>query len=436
LDDLSAGGTLHQPGEADWFRLEMPVLQPQPAYLFSADVTDANLLVRMELFEADGATLLTTGFGQVLLSTPQGGGIFYLRVSNSSAYADCNSSYNLTAEEFIFSENLWLPQVVGGGAEERLVAGSHSAPRVAQQLPYTANALAVRADTLYLADGETVRSQGMDGALGWQTPGVARPQQLLAGTANLYISGWGKAERAGWIPLNPDPGAADISALPGSVIFLDPASGGVRGRIDGLDRPSGLAENGAGLWIAETGGKRLLLADSRNGQIARHIELDEAPYVLEAVTDGLFVTLPGGNRVIFVENGGTIRWQTELDGLGLPQDIAYDARRNRLYVLYLLAPRFGQVAVLDGTSGERLTTIEPTLSRPLRAAQALAVDPTSDRLLISTFQGVEQFGLTDLQPAGRLSGGWFAGPFSFAMQDRANTVWSIDGRQGTVQLIR
>lgn len=209
-------------------------------------------------------------------------------------------------------------------------------------------------------------------------------------------------------------------------------TGAVRGEITGLNRPSGLAENSAGLWIAETGGKRLLLADKNSGQIVQQVALDESPYVVRASADGVFVSLPGGNRVIFVENSGSIRWQVELDGLGLPQDISYDARHNRLYVLYMLAPRYGQVAVLDATSGERQATIEPTLSRPLAAAQALAVDPSSDRLLISTFQGVEQFGLPDLQPAGRLSGGWFAGPFSFAVEQSSGqpaAIWSIDSRQ-------
>jgi len=54
-------------------------------------------------------------------------------------------------------------------------------------------------------------------------------------------------------------------------------------------------------------------------------------------------------------------------------------------------------------------------------------------LLISTFQGVEQFGLNDLQPAGRLSGGWFAGPFSFVVEEGSQALWSVDGRQNAVQ---
>ena len=438
VDGLSSQGTLHQSGEADWFRFEIAPQEPQPAYLFETDVADANLLVRMELFAEDGATLLATGFGAVLLATPAEGGIFYLRMSNSSAYADCNSSYTLTSRLVVFDQQLFLPMVEGDPAPTDRAVDQSKAAQIAQwQTVHPLAALAVQDGTLFAAGDGQVSRYTADGSLLWQAAGDSRPQQLLAGGSALYLSGWGQEPVEGWIPLNQDPSAQSESAPPaGSVSLYDPANGSLRLRVEGLDRPSGLAENSAGLWIAETGGRRLLLADPNSGQIVRRLELDEAPYVVRSVADGVFVTLPGGNRVIFVENNGGIRWQAELDGLGLPQDITYDARRNRLYVLYLLAPHYGQVAVLDATSGERVATIEPTLSRPLRNAQALAIDLSSDRLMISTFQGVEQFALTGLQPVGRLSGGWFAGPFSFAVEERARAIWSIDGRQGTVQTIR
>jgi len=437
LDSPSAGGTLHAPGEADWFRLDLPAQESPPAHHFAVDVADKNLLVRMELFASDGATLLTTGFGNVLLDTPAEGGTFYLRISNSSAYADCNSSYVLSVASIRFDHSVYLPSLVGGTAETREASIQRQGGQIAQTYgEYPAQALAVQSDgRLFAAQGE-VRSVSANGTLRWQVAGDARPQQIVRGLTQIYLSGWGQKAVPGGIGPNPDPAAPMVAASPvGSVAFYDPATGALRTRIDGLNRPSGLDENGAGLWIAETGGKRLLLADPNSGQIVRRMELDESPYVLRAVADGVFVTLPGGNRVLFMENSGSIRWQVELDGLGLPQDIAYDEKNNRLYVLYLLAPRYGQVAVLDGGSGAWLATIEPTLHRPLRAAQALAVDQTRDRLLISTFQGIEQFGLSDLQPAGRLSGGWFAGPFSFAVDGSAESggrIWSVDGRQGQV----
>lgn len=438
LDNLSASGTLHQSGEADWFRFQISAQQVQPSYLFAVDVPDADLLVRMELFAGDGATLLATGFGNVLLNTPVEGGTFYLRMSNSSAYADCNSNYTLTATPIVFSQQIFLPKVDGEPDPATRAAAQPRAVQVVQwQLTQPLSSLAVQNETVFGAGAGELSRYAADGSRLWQAAGDARPQQVLAGRTALYLSGWGQEPEAGWVPLNRDPNAQDQTApLAGSVTLYDPASGAVRAKLEGLDRPSGLAENGGGLWIAETGGRRLLLADPNSGQIVRSLALDEAPYVVRSVADGVFVTLPGGNRVISVGNDGGIRWQAELDGLGLPQDIAYDAKRNRLYVLYMLAPRYGQVAVLDATSGERLATIEPTLSRPLASAQALAVDPASDRLLISTVQGVEQFALNGLQPVGRLSGGWFAGPFSFAVEGVAGAIWSVDGRQGAVQTLR
>lgn len=435
--DGSGSGTLHQPGEADWFRLEIPKEGLPSAFLFTADVADAILLVRMELFAADGATLLTSGFGNVLLAAQPEGGTFYLRMSNSSAYADCNSSYALSVTPVQLSHQIYIPSVDGGSggshSESRAISQNQTIQSPGWQSDHPLAALAVEDGTLYAAGDGLISRRGADGALIWQQAGDAQPQQLLTGPSALYLSGWGEQPAAGWIPLNPDASASTVTAPPaGSVRMYAADTGAVRGEITGLNRPSGLAENSAGLWIAETGGKRLLLADKNSGQIVQQVALDESPYVVRASADGVFVSLPGGNRVIFVENSGSIRWQVELDGLGLPQDISYDARHNRLYVLYMLAPRYGQVAVLDATSGERQATIEPTLSRPLAAAQALAVDPSSDRLLISTFQGVEQFGLPDLQPAGRLSGGWFAGPFSFAVEQSSGqpaAIWSIDSRQ-------
>jgi len=438
LDNLTSNGTLHESGEADWFRLDSSSQGASIAYLFAVDVADHNLLVRMELFASDGASPLATGFGRVLLEIPAEGGTFYLRISNSSAYADCNSSYTLHATPVVIDKTLFLPMLEGNGASENTARIQSQNVEIAQlSMDHPVSALALQDNGLILAGKGEMRKQSADGTLLWQATSDARPQQLLAGSSLLYLSGWGEEPASGWIGLNPDPTSSLPSASPGGgVAFYDSANGALRIRIDGLDRPSGLAQNGAGLWIAETGGQRLLLADPTSGQIVRRVALDAAPYVVRSVADGVFVTLPGSNQVLFVENSGNIRWQVELDGLGLPQDIAYDERRNRLYVLYLLAPRYGQIAVLDGTSGERLATIEPTLSRPLRAAQALAVDPASNRLLISTLQGIEQFVLADLQPAGRLSGGWFAGPFSFAVEGTAGTVWSVDGRQGAVQTIR
>ena len=98
-------------------------------------------------------------------------------------------------------------------------------------------------------------------------------------------------------------------------------------------------------------------------------------------------------------------------------------------MLYLLAPRYGQIAILDGSSGAILDRIEPTLSRPLRNAGALDLDETRGHLLVSTDQGIERFRTTDRTPLDRMPAGRFAGPFNFTvLEDAADLpiVWHID----------
>jgi len=232
------------------------------------------------------------------------------------------------------------------------------------------------------------------------------------------LSDWGAWQaEADRISLNPDL-QATLSHLgaAGWVALLDPATGQPRTRITGLDRPSGLALNQAGLWIAETGADRLILADPDTGAVRLRVEMDTPPFILAAAPDRLFATLPGANRVAAVAADGAILWQSELDGLGLPQNLAYDPAADLLYVLYLLAPHYGQVAVMDGRDGRMVDRIEPNLSRTLRNAQALAVDSANGLLVVSTSLGGETFRLTDRSYAGRLDDLRLAATFGLAVQ--------------------
>lgn len=139
-----------------------------------------------------------------------------------------------------------------------------------------------------------------------------------------------------------------------------------RNAIDGLDRPDGWAINRAGLWIADPRADRVRLVDPQSGALRAEVAIAGSPFVVRAAEEGIFVTAPGMNQIVAVDNEGRIRWQIALDGLGLPQDLLYDAANRRVFVLYLLAPRYGQVAILDADSGEIRARIEPTLRRPLR----------------------------------------------------------------------
>jgi uncharacterized repeat protein (TIGR01451 family) len=165
--------------------------------------------------------------------------------------------------------------------------------------------------------------------------------------------------------------------------------------IEGLDRPDGWAVNRAGLWIADTRANRVRLVDPESGAPRKEIPITGSPFVVRAAETGIFVTAPGMNQVAAIDNEGRIRWQTTLDGLGLPQDLLYDAATRRVFVLYLLAPRYGQIAILDADIGEILARIEPTLRRPLRLASGLSLDERGQTLLVHTAAGVERFPLTE-----------------------------------------
>ncbi|MBX2996869.1 MAG: DUF11 domain-containing protein [Caldilineaceae bacterium] len=165
--------------------------------------------------------------------------------------------------------------------------------------------------------------------------------------------------------------------------------------VDGLDRRDGWAINAAGLWIAETSADRVILVDPESGALRKQIAIPGSPFVVRAAETGIFVTAPGTNQVIAIDNEGRFRWQTTLDGLGLPQDLLYDAAAGRLFVLYFLAPRYGQIAILDADSGEILTRIEPTLRRPLQLASALSLDENGQTLWVHTAAGIERIVISD-----------------------------------------
>jgi hypothetical protein len=291
----------------------------------------------------------------------------------------------------------------------------------------TLTSMAVADGRVYAAGPGFLQIRSKAGDLQAQVPMGAAPQQLLANQGRLFLSDWGdwQTDKA-TIRLNPDVRAGvAVETGAGTVRLLDPVTGAERSRITGLDRPSGLAINQAGLWIAETGADRLVLADPETGAVRLRVALETPPFTLAAGADRLFAALPGANRVVAVDAAGAILWDTELDGLGLPQNLAYDAQSGLLYVLYLLAPHYGQVAVVDGATGAIVDRIEPNLELTLRNAQALAVDAAAGLLVVSTDKGGETFRLADRSYAGRMVDLRLATTFGLAVETSARSSSSF-----------
>jgi len=166
----------------------------------------------------------------------------------------------------------------------------------------------------------------------------------------------------------------------------------------GFAQPGGLALAGDLLFAADTqeGTVHVLAA----GDLARVAvaPVGPGPYALATLPahGRVFVALSGGDGVARLDMAtGALLGVTSLGGLGHPQGLVADDAAGKVYVLYLLAPRYRQIAILDAATGRVDRIIPATLDRPLTAAAALALDPTRERLLIGDSTGVLAY---DLRP--------------------------------------
>jgi len=213
----------------------------------------------------------------------------------------------------------------------------------------------------------------------------------------------------------------------GSVAMLDAGSGALLAEVRGLHRPSGLALAGGRLYVAETGADRLVLLDAESLERWGEIELGPAPYTLAASADGerVYVALAGSDQVAVVDTTqDEAIGRTALGGLGFPQDIVVDTTTGHVYVLYLLAPRYRNVAILDGRSGERVGLIVADLKHSLDGAQALAVDSARRRLYVNDAAGLQVFSTVTREWLETRPAEGPANPFGLAVDPRRGRVYA------------
>ncbi len=251
-------------------------------------------------------------------------------------------------------------------------------------LPSTVRALAVHPLTrqLYLAD---------DRSLVAYDPMIGRVQaraEIAVGQGGLAVDAAAERVLVG-------------SQERGAVLALDARTLAVRAVATGFAQPGGLAVITAGdgtrrVFAADTlaGTVRVLAADDL--RTLREVAVGPGPYAVVAApaAERVFVALTGADRVAMLDaRTGALLGLTRLEGLGFPQGLALDEQAGRLYVVYALSPRYRQIAALDVGTGEVVAVIPPTLDRPLTGAEALAVDPTRRRLLVSAEEGIHVYDL-------------------------------------------
>jgi DNA-binding beta-propeller fold protein YncE len=184
----------------------------------------------------------------------------------------------------------------------------------------------------------------------------------------------------------------------GELMLIDATNGQVSARVDGLDRPRGLA------FDPQT--KSLLVADSGKGAIVRfrddlavHLatrSLDALPdkILLDPVGRRLYVMLPGARRVMAMD-ADTLHPLAEVELPGGPLiEMVLDAAHGRLYVLSALSPRYRGISVLKTDDLSSLALVAGSLVTPLTQATALVLS-ANGHLLVAEGSSLYQISTED-----------------------------------------
>ena len=239
---------------------------------------------------------------------------------------------------------------------------------------------------------------------------------------------------------------ADIGREPGGVAF-DPitqriyVAGGEQaallafdaytlrpvGRIAGLRQPGGVALAQDHVFVADTQAGIVHMAAADDLAVRATTTVGPGPYALAALPDlnRVFVALTGSDGIARLDSRtGALLGVTSLGGLGHPQGLAADADAGKIYALYLLSPRYRQIAVLDGRTGALEQIIPATLDRPLTFASALALDTGRRRLLVGDAGGVLAYDLNRQM--------WAAAPVADTSGSAPIFGLAVDAQRGVI----
>lgn len=142
-----------------------------------------------------------------------------------------------------------------------------------------------------------------------------------------------------------------------------------------LGRPVNVVEGAGELYVADSAGKRVIVLDGQSLAPLRTREFPRAPVALvsDALGQRLYVGLMGGG--VLALDAVTLRTlgRVELEGLGLPQDLALDTGAQRLYVAHALAPKYGALSVIDTASMTVVADLWGSPDVPLLGSDAVRV---------------------------------------------------------------
>jgi len=382
--------TFHQPGDVDWARFDA---SGGPSYLIELiGVGGAQPVVT--LYGPDGQTPAISA-GTELQQMPEmapasaitrfiwrapGSATCYLRMSELNGEGGGNYFY--TAAVTALPHSQYLPLVQNGAVQAEIGArgGGRAAPApIAGGLtPVRALLVAPATGYLYVVGDDT---------LTLYDPAAGRV--LARATVGRAPAGIALDEAHGRIYV--------ASGEYHAVLALDAASLERLAVGPGLAQPGGVAVVGDRVFAADTASGIVHVLAAGDLRALARSPVGPGPYAVVGLpaSQRVFVGLTGSDEVAVLDaRTGDLLATTRLGGLGFPQGLAADDAAGRVYVVYALAPRYRQIAILDGGAGERVGLIPATLDRPMTYVAALALDPARDRLLVGDATGVLAYDLT------------------------------------------
>jgi len=305
-------------------------------------------------------------------------GVHLLEIKERTGKGGLGFSYTLAVTAL--DRRVYLPLVMSSTVQAASRAvGRAVADRAEDQPPAGVQALAfdARSGDLYIVGQDTLARYDPTG------------RQVLAQTR--------VGQEPGGLVLDAARGRVYIaSGEQGALLALDARTLALIAAVGGFAQPGGAALAGDQVFVADTqaGVVRAIAAD--DFRVTAVTEVGPGPYALAALPaqGRVFVAQSGGDSIAWLDAAtGGLAGVTALDGLGHPQGMVADAQAGKVYVIYMLSPRYRQIAVLDGLSGAVERIIPATLDRPLTFAAALALDAARGRLLVGDSTGILAYDL-------------------------------------------
>jgi len=420
--------TFHRPGDNDWARFNAVAGM---TYLFDMTASSGTDLA-WSVFapaaqSATGEVLASGSAGRTVWRAPVTG-VHLLEVKERTGRGGQGYSYTLAATAL--DRRIYLPFIT---TEAHATSGATTFERVIARSVLCDEAISSNARDCFGPDGgprndastavsgardtgAAARSSGRalaDRAEG-QPPAGIQALALDARSGALYVVGQDTLARydpagrqilaqasigreSGGIVLDEARGRVYVaSGEQAALLALDARTLAPIARVGGFTQPGGVALAGDRLFVADTpaGAVRVLAAD--DFRVTAITQVGPGPYALAALPGQghVFVAQSGGDSVARLDAvTGALVGVTPLGGLGHPQGMVADAQAGKVYVLYMLSPRYRQIAVLDGVTGAVYRVIPATLDRPLTDASALALDAARGRLLVGDSTGILAYDL-------------------------------------------